>query len=176
MSVQCSDQCLNLNSLTSFDKDFTPAICERKEVWTSPDPRLQSSAHNGTRLVLDSPPLNGKLSQNEVYQPRTGYNMRYPNYTAIKGGQITYYIDPKLAKPFLHQLFTGPMAMVMDEYRDPMGTYKPHYCLEQLKSGESCPNLSWIQDSQYHRQDLMARQLWKRNQTDYQTRFIAGTW
>lgn len=169
-----------MNKLCSIDPDFDPVRCsgcatgnQSDVVWTSPDPRLQSSAHNGTRITLDSPPLNGKLGPYEIYQDRPGYGSNYKDYTDINGGQISYYIDTQLAKPFISQNFTGPAGVLLDNYYDPMGTYKPHYYrLPERKCGNSC--LSFIDDTNYHRQDLLSRQLWKRNQTSYQTRMMTS--
>lgn len=156
---------IRLNNLCCYDRDFEPTKCSGcihgkvSTVWTSTDPRLVSSGHSGQRLVLDSPPRNGK----EVCPQENLYR----NYGDITLGDVSYYIDKQLATPFLPQLFTGMKNLVMkEEYVDPMGSYKPHYYICQ-EDTNNC--LSWLKDSQFHRQNLMASQVWRRNQTDFAT-------
>lgn len=155
---------IQLNTLSNIDEDFTYF----RGGYTSPDPRLVSSSHNGMRLQLDSPPINGKVSPKDVYNERCGYGPLYSNYSQIKGGQNKYYIDPQLAQPFIPQLFSsGTSVNMVQMYIDPMGTTKPHYCREKLNKADGfC--LSWMRDSTNHREDLMARQLQKRNQSNYE--------
>ena len=145
---------IRLNSLGNTD---VTSLDERGCI--NPDPRLVS---------LDSPPINGKVSPRDVYKERIGYGPVYSSYSRIKGGQNKYYIDPQLAQPFIPQLFSsGPAVNVMQMYIDPMGTAKPHYYREKLdKNSGFC--LSWLRDSTNHREDLLARQLWKRNQSNYE--------
>lgn len=159
-----------LNKLSSLDQDFTPVFCNGKTMWTSPDPRLQNSIRNGMRLVLDALPLNGKIDPNCVYNGFDGNNYKgfYNNYSDINNGQIRYYIDSQQAVPFIPQLFNTPSTIAVDNYIDPMGTVKPHYCQENKQSHK----LSWLRDSQNHRQDLLTRQMWKRNQSDWQVNNI----
>lgn len=169
---------VRLNQLTSYDKDFEEILypcsssgCE-KTVWTSTDPRLISSAHNGQRLVLDRPPLNGKLTMPEVAR-HCGYPNVYNTYSDIHGGQIRYYYDKQLAVPFIPQLFNTSGLVVKENYIDPMDSHKPHYSRVDASSNNPCDGdgscLSWIRDSQFHREDMMAKQLWRRNQQDFAT-------
>lgn len=132
------------------------------------DPRLVSEGHNGLKIQLDSLPINGEVSSRDVYKKRLGYDQFYSSYSRIKGGQHEYYFDPQLARPFIPQLFSaGPEVNVMQMYIDPMGASKPHYCREKLgKNSGFC--LSWLRDSTNHREDLLARQLWRRNQNNYE--------
>lgn len=163
---------IRLNELSSIDDDFT--YCRVRGGYISPDPRLVSAGHNGMRLQLDSPPINGKVRSQDVYKDRDSYGTFYSSYSQMKGGQNKYYIDPHLAQPFIPQLFSsGPAVNVMRIYVDPMGTSKPHYSREKLdKNAGFC--LSWLRDSTNHREDLLARQLWKRNQSNYETLKMTG--
>lgn len=161
---------IQLNRL-GRDDDFTfcPDLCDGQGGYTSPDARLVSSGHNGVRLQLDTRPLNGKVKESDVYNNRPGYGPFYSNYSHIESGQNTYYIDPQLAQPFIPQLFSGGENAVtlVDMYIDPMGTVKPHYCRAKINNSDGfC--LSWLRDSTNHREDLLARQLWKRNQSKYE--------
>lgn len=159
-----------LNKLNLFDNDFSPMECKfpcNQITWTSSDPRLQSSAHNGTRITLDRPPLSGKIQETEVYCARPGYGYRYNNYSDIGGGQINYYVDKSLARPFISELFRGKSLIAKNNYKDPMGSCKPHYRRKQIQDCSNC--LSWITDSENHRQDLLSKQLWRRNQSNWAT-------
>lgn len=171
-----SSEYVRLNSLWSWDTDFTkiPSLgcedkCGRKvcnsEVFISLDPRLRNMGHNGETLALDNIPRNGKVQalQNEQqdipYQP-----FIFDGLKDIHGGDVSYYYGKDLAVPFISQLFIQPGLVTKQDYVDPMGSYKPHYCRASLDT-KNC--LSWIRDSQFHREDLMSKQLWNRNQTDY---------
>ena len=141
-----------LNSLTSYD--FLSSF---------DDPRLISAAHSGERLLLDAPVRNGNVSMKNVYDERSGYGMNYDNFGQIRGGDILYYYDSDIGIPFIDPLFeNGPFKK--ENYIDPMGTYKPHFYRD---SNNVCgKGLTWLRDSQYQRADIMARQNWKRNQTE----------
>lgn len=164
-----------LNRLNAFDKDFSPGICEgapgcrSQPLWTSTDPRLVSSAHSGQRLALDGPPINGKVHLQDVPKDRPRYKGVYNSYSDIGGGQIRYYIDKELAVPFVPQLFVKPGLVRGEDYIDPMGSCKPHYYRASLDT-KNC--LNWIRDSQFHREDLMSKQLWNRNRTSYETKYM----
>ncbi len=151
-----------LNKLSTYDTDFTPY----QGVWVSTDPRLVSSAHSGQRIALDAPPINGKLQPHDIPRDRPGYKDIYNGYPEIGGGQIRYYIDKELAEPFINPLFIKPEVVRRENYVDPMGSCKPHYYRASLDT-KNC--LNWIRDSQFHREDLMSKQLWRRNQTSYET-------
>lgn len=163
---------VRMNTLTSWDTDFEKIPCVsqaardtcNKTAYVSQDPRLLSPAHSGQRLALDNIPLNGKV---QVWE--TPYIAGYPNvynsYSDIHGGQKTYYYGKDLAVPFISQLFVQPGLVVKEDYIDPMDSYKPHYCRASMDN-KNC--LNWIRDSQFHREDLMSKQIWNRNQTNYE--------
>ena len=174
-------QYIRLNKLSSFDPDFSPYPCTAEgrgaggpnnpscvpEVWVSPDPRLISPIRGGQRLALNAPPINGKVKPADIYNKRPGYTLppSYPSFQCITNGQIRYYINKNLAKPFISTLFTTPAKAIKYNYVDPMGSCKPHHIRCPTDNPNTC--LSWINDSQMHREDLMSRQLWRRNQSNY---------
>jgi hypothetical protein len=157
------DEYVRLNTLSSWDTDFK----ENSEGgFTSNDPRLISSAHSGQRLILDSIPLNGKVQVWDT-QKTVGFQAKsYDSFNQIHGGQNTYYFNKKLAIPFIDELFVQPCLVVKENYIDPMSSYKPHYHWNSCMKPKSC--LTWIRDSQFHREDMMSKQIWKRNQTNYE--------
>lgn len=125
------------------------------------DPRLISSAHSGQRIQLDAPVLTGKVKMSDVY--KLNHTSRYNSLADIQNGNITYYYDKDQLVPFFQPLFAKSLVTRVD-YIDPMGTYKPHYsryptCVR--KSG-----LTSLDDTQQHRDDILAANMWKRNQTE----------
>lgn len=185
---------IRLNYLNSWDDDFVPIKCNTVQndcycndiAYLSTDPRLVSSSHNGDKLALDTIPRNGKIqfncnnnlnicnTNNKGPEDIISYKPVYNTYSDISGGDINYYFEKDLATPFIPQLFVspGPKGSITKEYYiDPMDSYKPHYCREPIYT-ENC--LSWIKDSQYHREDLMSKQLWNRNQNNFQVDIITG--
>lgn len=163
---------VRLNVLDSWDDDFKKVACDKttesrrvcdEYAYVSRDPRLVSSAHSGQRLALDNIPLNGKVQISDTPYI-AGYPNVYDTYSDIHGGQVEYYYDKQLASPFISQLFVNPGLVTRERYVDPMDSVKPHYCRVSLDN-KNC--LSWIRDSQFHREDLMSKQIWKRNQTDF---------
>jgi hypothetical protein len=169
---QFRDNYVRINTLNSYDTDFKKIPCTSEEgkrvcndfTYVSQDPRLVSPAHSGQRLALDNIPLNGKVQMWETPYI-TGYPNVYNSYSDIHGGQNTYYYNKDLATPFISELFIQPGIVFKEDYVDPMGSYKPHYCRKPVET-KNC--LSWIRDSQFHREDLMSKQIWKRNQTNYE--------
>lgn len=201
-SPQTHSNYIRLNYLNSWDDDFIPIKCKtsdcgqkdcdgntNKIYYISTDPRLISSAHNGDKLALDTVPRNGKVQFNtsSVYPGPTpanipSYKPVYNSYSDIRGGDISYYFGQDLANPFIPQLFIqnkqtfqpGPIQkppIIKEHYIDPMDSYKPHYCREPVYT-ENC--LSWIKDSQYHREDLMSKQLWNRNQSNFEVDIVTN--
>lgn len=140
-------------------------------VYTSNDPRLVSSAHSGQKLLLDSIPQEGNVNMETIsYDPGFSTGPKQ-SYSMIKDGDITYYYDSQLAIPFNSTLFEfNPNRYVIKQnYVDPMGICKPHYSLASNCSVKKCVNLpSWLRDSQYHREDLLSKQLWKQNQNSFE--------
>lgn len=127
------------------------------------DPRLISSAHSGQHLRLDAPVLNGSVKMADVYCDRPSYRTIYNSLAQIEGGNISYYYDKDLLVPFICPLFDKSLAAKVD-YVDPMGTYKPHYYRDStITSG---PGLTWLADTQFQREDILAANQWKRNQTE----------
>ncbi len=169
------DEYVMLNVLNSIDiEDFEKIPCNPQSAHDacfnefaiiSLDPRLISPPHNGQRLVLDNLPINGKVQVWDIPYIEGHRAASYDSYSDINGGQNTYYYSKDLAVPFISQLFVKPGVAVKENYVDPMDSYKPHYCRARIDH-EAC--LSWLRDSQFHREDLMSKQIWKRNQTNYE--------
>lgn len=150
-----------MNSLNNLDVSYLPV-----------DPRLISAGHSGQRLLLCEPTLSGKVCLDDA---KTGF---YGNYSDIRAGNILYYTDDDLMKPFVSYagIFPPTTSVEYEDYIDPNGIRKPHYrrllnsgeldgkctygCREKLEPG--C--LTFVRDTNRVRSDLIASNLWKRNQ------------
>jgi len=165
-----TSECINtFNNLEYFDTDFERVPNSgNKILYTSTDPRLVSSAHNGQRILLDSIPLNGKVQVWETDKIKS-YDSVYNSYKDIKGGSNTYYYDKYLAVPFIPQLFSE-RSIQKHDYIDPMDSFKPHYTYCTTTDGKH--SLTWLRDSTFHREDLMSKQIWNRNQTNYEVNYL----
>jgi hypothetical protein len=124
------------------------------------DPRLISSAHSGQSLLLDAPVLDGSVKMSNVYDNRI---TKYDNLSDIELGNVYYYYDMNLMKPYYTPLFSKEVA-VKYNYVDPMGTVKPHY--DMIADTNYNYKLSFLKDTQNHRQDLLSKNMWNRNQTE----------
>jgi hypothetical protein len=180
---------INLNpqiSTNSYDKNFEKINCSNnikdlsKNVYISNDPRLISSIHNGQVLPLNLPPntCDIKLDTLNTDNSLNRYGQNYKTYSDINAGQITYYVDKSIEGAFFEPNFSSESQMFGTLYKDPMGTIKPQYDRQPLtynsintKNNVYTGGLSWIQDSQEHRQDLLALQMRRRNQERWEPRW-----
>ena len=183
---------VNLNpgvATGSYDKSFEKIACPDnlgglcKNVYASTDPRLISSFHNGQVLTLDRPPITSEMKLNNInIDPSlNGYGQNYKTYSDINAGQIEYYINKSQEGAFFEPNFSSSARMFGTLYQDPMGSMKPQYDRQPLKCNNPLNTknaiydggLSWIQDSQEHRQDLLSLQMRKRNQERFEPRWAA---
>jgi hypothetical protein len=158
---------------SKYATDFFPVQSFSKVQYRSNDPRLISASHGGDRLTLDNPPIDSKIDLDKIYTDKnlTNYGKSYNTYSDINAGQITYYIDKSIQDPFFSPLFSTPIRSQGILYRDPMGSLKAHYEREPLISNDPINTdkkyykggLSWIEDSQEHREDLLSKQMSKHN-------------
>lgn len=153
------------------------------EGFTSSDPRLLNAA-GPSQLILDRPPMNSTMKLNTIAHNTNldNYGQNYKSYHDVNAGQIIYYIDHSREDAFYGPNFTIPAKTAGIMYKDPMGNMLPQY--ERLV--EPCDNtnnpitkegcgydncLSWMEDSGFHREDLLARQMRKHNQQRYEPRW-----
>jgi hypothetical protein len=120
------------------------------------DPRTYSP--DGRMMIFASDALNGKVCLNDI---NTGY---YDKYADIRAGQITYYIDSEVQRPFPSQLFQSNQS-INEDYIDPNGIHKPHHRLLIGDDSSSC--LSFVKDTQAFRNDILASYMWRRHQEEY---------
>lgn len=153
--------------------------CKGTTYWNS-DPRLYNSA-SVSWLQLDRPPMYStpKLNTLSTNKKLDGYGQKYRSYNDINTGQVLYYIDKDLENVYFDPLFAKPANMVGTLYKDPMGSMKPdynRYPIEEYNPAteEVCEfdyNLSFMRDTQYQREDILALQMRKHNQQRYAPRW-----
>jgi hypothetical protein len=138
------------------------------------DPRLVNAAA-GQRIRLDKPPLN---SSTKLYSLITDkkldrYGQNYKSYDDINAGQIVYYIDKSKQDAYFEPLFSIKSRTVGTMYTDPMGNIKPVYTRTPLPDPTNKYNncLTDIRDSQYHREDILSKQMRVINQTRWEPRW-----
>lgn len=147
------------------------------------DPRLYNAAA-ATWLQLDRPPLNASTKLNTLNKNKSldYYGQNYKSYADINAGQYLYYIDKDREDVLYPPLFSKKATVVGTMYKDPMGAMKPQYDRipnEQQDhailnnpcdvTGGYC--LSYMKDTQAHREDLLSLQMRKRNEQRYAPRW-----
>jgi hypothetical protein len=149
----------------------------REETYMAYDPRLYSPTHN-TYLPLDSVPITGNVNLSEIYAIDPNYGVGAKPYSEIDDGQILYYSDKSIARPFFSPVFGQRANVISTLYRDPMGSIKPEYTrvpdtinptVETPAQYEDC--LSFVQDTQASREDLMSYQMARRNREKWGARY-----
>lgn len=110
----------------------------------------------GIRTPIDRPSTTGSVNPSDIY------TLKYlDNYTPfnVNNGQIQYYIDRSIKDAFYEPIYDIPNYTIRYDYIDPMGSYKPHYNLIQKQCDiDSYSPLSFIQDTSFFRENLMAAQ------------------
>ena len=82
----------------------------------------------------------------------------------LNDSNIVYYIDPTIQAAFYKPVFLTPCTATYEDYVDPMGSWKPHYKLNQPCSTQFNAGLSFINDTLWTRQDIMSLQQSVHNQ------------
>lgn len=170
---------LNPEALNNkYANDFYPI--DSRSRWGSRDPKLFSASHEQV-LTFDRPPIDGTIPLEKIYTDTSldGYGKNYRTYSDISAGHITYYIDKSIEDPFFEPLYTNKILSSGELYKDPMGGIKPQYERRVLiqndpinmdrTSYNGC--LSWIEDTQEHREDLLSKQMSKYNQQRWEPRW-----
>jgi hypothetical protein len=105
-----------------------------------------------------------KTGLSHPYPVQSAFPCQCPslNYN-ISSGQIGYYIDPSIKGPFYSPIFDMPAQEGYVDYTDPMDSWKPCYTRRPQADGYSC--LSFINDTSYQREDIMALQMNKFNRS-----------
>jgi hypothetical protein len=161
-----------------YTDQYSPDFIERDGKYTSPDPRLMDPMRN-TRKWLDRPPINGHVNMDDVYNEKlANYGENYGDYSTVNTGQIMYYNDKSIENPFFYPVFEQGSTVEAKLYRDPMGSIQPIYDWKACPVKRDIPytekSLSSIEDSQFHRQDIMSTQMRQTNRSRYAPRWFAN--
>lgn len=143
---------------------------------------LLISAPRGEKLVLDRPNYTGEVCvgnvpHDEIYTPQfANYGKHYTDIASIDGGQIQYYIG-SLPNAYSEPNFVTPANVTHEVVRDPMGVYRPQYNRQSLQtySWDACRQDecdSFTHDSLEFRQELMEKQMRKRNEQSWDSRWV----
>ena len=113
-------------------------------------------------------PYNSRTARQGEYGrwttfPTQDYGRNINQRYNINNAQIQYYIDESTKPPFFSPAFDMPSRAELVDYVDPMGTWKPHYKYTLL-SPEKYSCLSFLNDTGFQREDIMALQQSVHNQ------------
>lgn len=152
------DQILNHNGLTEV-RDYK---LDREGNIQSYNPRLREPVRD-IHTKLDRPSTTGSIPLNRIYDAPI-----LDNYTPfnVNNGQITYFIDNSIKDAYYKPIYDIPSETRSYAYTDPMTSEKPHYSLVHRNEdifNYSC--LSSLNDSSFFRENLIASQQAKYNQT-----------
>jgi hypothetical protein len=155
--------------------------------YTSEDSRLKHAMYGNMPLDIDKRPMDMEVeavNTNDVYSDKwKDWKTGFSNYRDISKGQITYYVDKEIAPPFNHPMFENKAAIMGYVTVTPMNKVKPMYkrtplkcrdCLDTNKCRcDYLGGLSWIEDSNEQREDIMASQLWRTNSSKWESRWAS---
>ena len=177
-----------LNNLDKDDKTFQVidvekcpnSACKGKTYINVGDSRLINAY--GQVLQLDKPPMNSQVHMNDTASNKNlnNYGQNYTSYKDINAGQYSYYISKDIEDAYFNPLFVDKTKVLGNVYKDPMDALKPEYIRILDKKfdpvrdksdllGSTC--LSFINDSQHHREDLLEKQMRKINSQRYAPRW-----
>lgn len=166
-----------------YDPSFGKVPCKKQgcnnPTYLSQDPRLYSVTL-ADYIPLDAPPINGNVKLKDIYDKKwDNYGACFQPYEKIRDGQIEYYVDKSIEDPYFSPLYADKSKEVAVLYKDPMDAIKPEYTRIPLTNTQnpttSCrdsyPCLSFIEDTQSFREDIMSYQMRKRLQQKWETRW-----
>ena len=164
-------------------KGFDAMKCSDKDpntFYLSRDPR-QYDAMRAEYIPLDSIPISGAVKLKNIYSAKyEDYGNIRTSYDGIRDGQIVYYNDKSIQDAFYKPVYSEPAEEISGLYKDPMGSMKPEYNRKALVNTENPTTttaksypycLSYIQDSQSFREDIIALQQRKNNQEKWSARW-----
>lgn len=167
------------NTFNTINEKDCPGSACIGTTYLNSDPRLYSQG--GTWLQLDKPPLNSstKLSTLTTDKSLDCYGQGYTSYADVNAGQCLYYISKDREDAFYEPIFSKKAHSVGTMYKDPMGSMKPQYDripYNPILDTKSCDDTdeycsSFIKDTMFHREDLIALQMRRHNQERFAPRW-----
>ena len=93
---------------------------------------------------------------------------QYNTYSDIIGGEIDYFPNRRtVLDNFKKPNFQNKAFITSKLYRDPMGSLKPEYSRTEVENKINVDQLNWMKDTCEWREQLIAKQMTKDNQTRY---------
>ena len=133
------------------------------------DGRMKDS--RGMELTLDRPAVvgfNGNFMRDTYYRSYKNYRNFYSGYKDMNNGQIAYYVDTSISKPFNGSVYTISSTVDKTVFVDPMGSHKPTYIKTPISSTlNSFSEDQSTRDQLSFREDLMSRQQGLYNRTSW---------
>ena len=110
-----------------------------------------------------------KFKESKDYRTR-----QYQDVKDIKSGYIEYFPQKRqIQDVFTKPNFVNDCKIDGSLYFNPMGSVMPDYKRTMTKNNLKAPNqLTWIQDSNENREEIMALQMRKMNRTMYETKWL----
>jgi len=181
---------INSNVGISYDPQIPPKVLDQVysgkhnyPLYTSIDPQLirtdgtpgqQSVSPQRTNWSAEYSswqPPEGSINFEDIYDPRfTSYGDPYRSYSDINLGQVSYYYSDVDA--YRMPNFVSRSNVDFMEYRTPQNQVWPEY--DRTASADDVKPFvenQFMADSTYHREDLMERQMAKRNRETWQLRY-----
>lgn len=188
-------QLVKMNTARNFcsvDGKYNPCMGYRREAqwmpkpekdgWTAADARLKNPRTGNISLILDSKPIDFSVGPENVYNPNlNAWKTGFQNYQDIAKGQYTYYTDKNTSGPFISPVFQNEAVVFGSADVTPMNTIEPEYaripvkcrnCLEtNLCRCAYLGGLSWIEDSNEQREDIISKQMSVMNREKWAARW-----
>jgi hypothetical protein len=144
------------------DKPSETAGIDSYNVYTEPTLKnYHAGAPYGSSPVVDEAGVESDYATLSAFP--IGRERCPQNYRQVNNAQIAYYVDNTISRPFFEPIFDMPAREAYEDYTDPMGSWKPHYT-RVIESPEKYSCLSFINDTSFQREDIIARQMALRNQ------------
>ena len=144
------------------------------------DSRLRNNA-TGDSITLNIPPIDSSMRLRDIPVSKRldGYGQNYRTYSDINAGQILYYVDKSIQEPFFSPNFIAPAETSRVVYKDPMDAIKPEYIRKPVFNTNPVgpprdvfeDDLSFLQDTNAHREDIISKQMAVRNQQRWEPRW-----
>lgn len=90
---------------------------------------------------------------------------KYLSYNDINLGNIVYYVDGSLAQAYYKPVYSFTTPVDIKLFKDPMDKVYPEYRRVMPYTRANMWGNMFLQDSQYHREDIMALQQRKNNRS-----------
>ena len=170
------------NTSTNINKnprDLAKGFTKYGKHYWKKDARLRNGV-TGDLIMLDRIPNSSHRTADEVAHDTgiNGYGSGYDGYHDVHG-DIDYYTNNEQIDTHKSTLFPMSGQIEMSVFKDPMGNFKPEYKKLYKTVPKGCnhedPNegcLTWIHDSTLHREEILERQMAKRNQMEWGSRWL----